>query len=241
VNKADRIRGAFELLLEAFGPQGWWPGDSPFEIAVGAVLTQGTAWNNVELALDALRARDMLSEEAIARARPDVLRSLIRPAGFQQRKQQTLTAMSSLMAGWEGGLPAFLKLEQPRLRKALLSVRGIGPETADAISLYAADQPVFVVDAYTRRYAARHGLVHKRADYDEASRVFGSAMGHDVSEMAELHALIVRLGKEYCRTVPRCAECPLRVDLSPAQARALMQEAPERPHEGTSDTCLRHP
>jgi endonuclease-3 related protein len=213
ISPENRIRAAHAALLAEFGPQHWWPGDGPFEVMVGAVLTQGTSWKNVVAALSRLREAGLLGERELASADPDAVLELIRPAGFQRRKQQTLTALAVMATEWEGGLAGLLSETTSALRERLLSLRGIGPETADAIALYAAERPVFVVDAYTRRFAERHGLARRRQTYEELSRLFSRALRGHRADMSEFHALLVRLGKTYCRPTPRCHECPLNGDL----------------------------
>jgi endonuclease-3 related protein len=200
--------------MRTFGPQHWWPGDGPFEIIVGAVLTQGTSWKNVVVALDRLREAGLLDPDSLAGARPATVRDLISPAGFIGRKQETVTALASMASRWDGGLTGLLSLDAAALRRVLLSVRGVGPETADAIALYAGGHPVFVIDTYTRRFAERHGIAQRGQSYDDLSRLFCDALSGRTDDMAEFHALLVQLGKLYCRPYPRCAECPLRGDLA---------------------------
>ena len=208
-----RIKEAYRTLLGEFGSQEWWPGDGPFEVMVGAVLTQGTSWKNVELALARLKEAGLLNETALASAEPDLVRELVRPAGFQRRKHATVQRLAVTAARRPGGLGVMLSLGPGELRELLLSIHGVGRETADAIMLYAAQHPVFVVDAYTRRFAERHRLVSPGASYERISELFSEAMGGDVHDMQEMHALVVRLGKLYCRPAARCDGCPLRADL----------------------------
>lgn len=205
----NRILAAYETLLATFGPQKWWPSDTTFETAVGAVLTQGTAWRNAELAVGNLACVGALSPEAIDAMEVERLERLIGPAGFYRRKARTIkrlvTAAGRTQESWE----RFLAQDAPALRSALLELPGIGPETADAIALYAGRRPVFVVDAYTRRFAVRHDLVRMGAGYDEVQRVFEASLPRDHQLMGEYHALIVKLGKEHCRPTPLCTSCPL--------------------------------
>ncbi len=212
-NRARRICSIYKTLLETFGPQGWWPSETTFETAIGAVLTQNTAWTNAERAIDNLRAADVLTPDSVWRTPHPMLSRLIRPAGFPKQKTKSLKELAALARrqpeGWEG----LLALEPDRLRRRLLTIPGIGPETADVILLYAAGRPVFVADAYARRLAARHGLVRHGAGYEEVKAVFEEALPPDPELMNEYHALIVRLGKEFCRARPRCAGCPLQDDL----------------------------
>jgi endonuclease-3 related protein len=214
-----RIRTVYHALLAAYGPQGWWPGGDPFETIVGAILTQNTSWKNVERALTGLRARGALAgPEALGRLTTAELEQLVRPAGFGRRKARTLRGVLE-RASQEGGLPGLFSLSDGALRGALLEVDGIGPETADSILLYAAGRPVFVVDTYARRFAARHGLVPDRAAYDDVQRLFEGALPRSVHVMNEYHALVVRLGKARCRPTPRCTGCPLHWDIALGRAR----------------------
>ena len=208
-----RVRQAYEKLLSTFGPQDWWPGGGPFEIMAGAVLTQNSAWRNAERALELMRHAGALESPTAARMSLEELERLARPAGSWRRKARTIAALARTVEVREGGLPSFLGLGTDELRETLLGVRGVGPETADAILLYAAGRPVFVVDAYARRYLERHRLADRRAPYDTVRSLFETALGGDVTALAECHALVVELGKRYCRTRPLCSECPLKADI----------------------------
>ena len=201
----------YARLAAAWGPQHWWPGDTSFEVAVGAVLTQNTAWSNVEKAIDALRSSGALSAQALTALPEMELATLIRPAGYHNMKARTLRALSAwLMRHTPHGDPAELTdADLQGLRADLLSVHGIGKETADSILLYAAGRPIFVVDTYTRRIGARLGLLPPGVDYDAAQAFFVSRLPSDTHVYNELHALIVRLAKEHCRARPLCAPCPL--------------------------------
>jgi endonuclease-3 related protein len=214
-----RVRRAFETLRTAFGPQNWWPGDGPFEIMVGAVLTQNSSWRNVERALERMRDADAMTHSAVADLPIERVEELVRPAGSWRRKARTVAALARAVERHGGGPRAFLAKEPGRLRETLLAVHGIGPETADSILLYAGGHPVFVVDAYTRRYLARHGLAPERARYADVQELFERALGGGVEALAECHALMVELGKRFCRPTPSCPECPLKGDLTKPQAR----------------------
>ncbi|MBN2564733.1 MAG: endonuclease III domain-containing protein [Candidatus Eisenbacteria bacterium] len=216
----ERIRKAYQTLLSRFGPQDCWPGGSRFEIVAGAILTQGTSWQNVVIALERLRESGMLSEHALSSAEPETVCELIRPAGFQRRKQQTLCELARMASRWEGGLDGLLSVGLEPLRRLLISIRGIGPETADAVLLYAGGYPVFVVDSYTMRFASRHRLAGRGSSYDDVSMLFANAMRGNASDMAEFHALLVKLGKLYCRPAPQCVDCPLRKDLGQCEAES---------------------
>ncbi|MBC7093887.1 endonuclease III domain-containing protein [Candidatus Bipolaricaulota bacterium] len=205
----DRLLELYQTLLAAYGPQGWWPGEGPFEVVVGAVLTQATSWRNVEQALVNLKAAGTLSPEAMANLPPDELAALIRPAGFFRQKARRLAELVAWIER-SGGLSSVLRLPTAELRASLLAVPGIGPETADSILLYAAGRPVFVVDAYTRRILTRLGLLpHEHAPYPEVTRLFTDHLPPDPGLYGEYHALLVRHGKERCRKRPRCPGCPV--------------------------------
>jgi endonuclease-3 related protein len=201
----------FRVLLEHFGPQHWWPGRTRLEVCVGAILTQNTAWTNVEHAIRNLRRARALNLPALHTAPLPHLAAWIRPAGYFNIKARRLRAFTTLVAERFGGkLEKLLALPTAELRATLLGVNGIGPETADCMVLYAARRPVFVVDAYTRRLLHRHGWCAAKAGYDELAALFTTALPHDEQLFNEFHALIVALGKNYCRTRAECAKCPLR-------------------------------
>lgn len=196
-------------LLSAYGPQGWWPGESRFEIMVGAILTQATAWRNVELALSRLKQASVFSPQGMAHLPQEELKELIRPAGFFRQKARRLQALVELILE-QGGVEALLSLPEEKLREKLLATPGIGPETADSILLYAAGYPVFVVDAYTRRILHRLGvLADEKAGYEEVQELFQGNLPRDPKLYGEYHALLVRHAKEHCRVRPRCPGCPL--------------------------------
>ena len=201
----------FKQLLEAFGPQAWWPAETPFEVMVGAVLTQNTAWTNVERAIANLKASGAFEPEALLRMPDRELAALIRPAGYYNVKARRLKALLEYFVTRYRADPARMRAEPPAmLRRELLSVNGVGPETADSILLYALGQPRFVVDAYTRRIFSRLGMVDADIDYHSLQRRFMDALPEDPTIYNEYHALIVTLGKESCRPQPKCGRCPLR-------------------------------
>ncbi len=211
------LREVYDALYAHFGPRHWWPAQSPFEMMVGAILTQNTAWTNVEKAIAELRKRRALTPRALHAAPLDTLAQWIRPAGYYNVKARRLRAFTDwLMCDYRGSLRAMFREPTDVLRAKLLAVNGIGPETADSILLYAAQRPVFVVDAYTRRFLERHGWADGSESYDEIAALFTSALPRDVRLFNEYHALIVELGKEYCRARPHCGECPLRCFLPKA-------------------------
>lgn len=209
------LREYFNALLQAYGPQSWWPGRTRFEIIVGAILTQNTSWTNVERAIRALRREKLLSPAAIARTSVEKLESLIRSSGyFRQKARKLKQFVLFLQTQHSGSLTKLFGTETSSLREHLLGLHGIGPETADAILLYAGGRAVFVVDAYTRRIMGRHGLVHERNGYEEIRGLFERSLPGDASLFNEFHALLVDVGKNFCRPKsPVCSACPLRVFL----------------------------
>ena len=212
-----RFRTVYNRLLRAYGQQHWWPGDSPFEIMVGAILTQNTAWSNVEKAIGNLLAKGKLHPRAILSARDDHLAGWLRPSGYFNIKAQRLKAFCRWYLA-SGEFTALDRLHTDELRTALLGVKGVGPETADDILLYAFNRAVFVIDAYTRRLFGRLGRFDGNEGYDEMRQAFEQALGPDVSLFNEYHALIVRHAKEVCRVRPACGQCLLARDC-PAAGR----------------------
>ncbi len=202
---------AYHALYARFGPQRWWPAETPLEVCLGAVLTQNTNWRNVERALTALRGETGLDFANLLALPEDELARLIHPTGYYKQKAARLRLLLEWLDGRCGGDLARLEpVPTGVLRRELLDIRGIGPETADSILLYALGRPVFVVDAYTRRVAARHGWVKPRGTYDDLAALFTDRLPRDVSLFNEFHALIVRLAKDFCsKRNPRCHPCPL--------------------------------
>ncbi len=200
----------YEALLERYGPQHWWPGESVIEVLIGAILTQNTAWNNVERAIGNLKTAGILSAEAILDCPRDDLAALIRPAGYFNVKAGRLQNFCLFLID-SGGVKGMGHWPTPVLRERLLSVNGIGPETADDMVLYAFQRPVFVVDAYTRRLGKRLGILGGEETYAQLSAGFAAALPAETALFNEYHALIVRHAKEICTArKPRCAECCLR-------------------------------
>lgn len=197
----------YGALYAAFGPQHWWPAKTPFEVVVGAILTQQAPWKNVEKAINNLKAAKLLTPERIANANLSLLQKLIRPAGFYRVKSKRLKEISRLYPRMKG----LSKKSVAQAREAILEMDGIGPETGDSILLYAFDMPTFVVDAYTKRFAKRYGLTAgwKKADYDRTKIFFESNVAQNVQIYNEFHALIVELGKRHCKAKPACDGCPL--------------------------------
>jgi len=206
-----QLMAMYRALFKAYGPQHWWPGDTPFEIMVGAVLTQNTAWINVEKAIGNLKRERLLSPARLRAVTPRRLAQLIRPSGYFNIKAGRLARLMAFLAGRYGGsLARMLRDDPAELRKGLLLVNGIGPETADAIMLYAAGKPVFVVDAYTKRIFDRHGLVSEDARYDHVQQLFMDSLPRNAGLFNEYHALLVMVGKRHCKkSAPRCSGCPL--------------------------------
>jgi len=204
------LKEMFDILYAALGAQNWWPAETELEMMVGAILTQNTNWNNVEKAIENLRNRDLLSVAGLRDIPISLLAEYIRPAGYYNIKARRLKNLIGLIeAEHSSDINAFLSLDADTLRAELLSVRGIGRETADSIVLYGAGRPLFVVDAYTYRILARHGIIQEEAGYDELQSLFMDNLPHDVELFKEFHALIVRTGKLYCRKKPLCPPCPL--------------------------------
>lgn len=215
----------FETMSSALGPMHWWPAKTPFEVIVGAILTQSTSWTNVERAIANLRAAHMLTPTAILKAKPARLATLVRPSGyFRQKAKKLKSFVRFLQAEYGGSLKRMFQTPTTELREKLLSVHGIGPETADSILLYAGNHPVFVVDAYTHRIFGRHGITSGKPEYENVRALFETALPRHPELWNEFHALIVNTGKNWCRkSAPRCEECPLR-SLLPAES-ALSQPA----------------
>jgi endonuclease-3 related protein len=200
----------YDLLFERFGAQHWWPGETQFEIMTGAILTQNTNWTNVEKAIGNLKRAGLLEPKRIYQFDTSKLAELIRPAGYYNIKAKRLkNFLAWLFNEYGGQLKDLDDVPTEILRGQLLSITGIGPETADSILLYALDRPVFVVDAYTARIATRHHLIDSGADYEQLRELFQSNLPEDVRLFNEYHALLVRVGKEFCRPRPNCGDCPL--------------------------------
>jgi endonuclease-3 related protein len=208
---AKMLQQVYRRLLAALGPQQWWPADSPFEVMVGAVLTQNTSWKNVERAIDNLRDVDALTIVAIEQMTDEELAETIRPAGYYRVKARRLKNLVAMIVDQHhGSLDSLFGQSTDSLREQLLTVNGIGPETADSIVLYAAEKPSFVVDAYTARILKRHGWIEPEADYYGMQQRFLDDLPRDDTELfKEYHALIVVVGKQFCKPKPQCDRCPL--------------------------------
>ena len=206
----DLIRWVYELLFASFGPQHWWPGDTPFEIMVGAILTQNTNWRNVSRAIENIKAKKLLEPKRLYKHRR-MIPALIKPSGFYRLKSRRLSAfLEYFIEQYDADINSMKRMPTARLRKELLGVTGIGQETADSILLYAVRRPVFVVDAYTRRIFSRHDLFNNKLGYERIRSLFECHMPRSPKLYNEYHALIVRCAKEFCRKHdPRCTDCPL--------------------------------
>jgi endonuclease-3 related protein len=205
----------YQTLLGALGPQHWWPGESPWEVMIGAVLVQNTAWKNVERAIANLREADLVDPRRLLVLPAEELAELVRPAGYFRLKTKRLRSlMEFVVQRYDGSLEALRNADWRQLRAELLGVHGIGPETADSILLYALEHPVLVVDTYTHRVFARHGWIGYEADYHQLQEYLTSELPVDAAIYNELHALLVNVGHHYCRRQPECDDCPLR-DLLP--------------------------
>ncbi len=202
------LRAVYRRLHAAYGPQHWWPGDTRFEIMVGAVLTQNAAWINVERAIANLKRAKALTPERIVAAPHARLARWLKPSGYFNVKAGRLKSLCRWLIA-HGGVRALARLDTHDLRAELIAVHGVGPETADDIVLYAFERPVFVIDAYTRRLFARLGFVKGNEGYETLRHFFEHALGPDVPVYNEYHALIVRHAKDVCRVKPRCADCGL--------------------------------
>lgn len=207
----EKLHVIFDKMFGHFGHRGWWPGDSEFEICVGAILTQSVSWKNVAKAIDNLKNAGLLELDKMYRADPEAIEKCIIPTLYYRQKTKKLKAfVNNITENYAGSLSAFLGKDLDELRKELLRLHGIGPETADSIILYAANQPVFVVDAYTRRIFVRLGLFKDDITYSEMQEFFMRHLTPDLQFYNEYHALIVGVGNRFCsHKKPKCAECPL--------------------------------
>lgn len=207
----------FELLFSAYGPQGWWPAESPFEVMIGAVLVQNTNWSNVRKAIDSLNAAGVLSPQGILSLPAESLEELIRPAGYFRIKAKRLRSLIAFFIdAYAADIDQMRSVDMDKLRKQLLGVHGIGPETADSILLYAVEKPALVVDAYAQRVYTRHNWVPHNSSYDQLQSHIASEFPANAASYNEFHALLVEVGKRHCRSAPHCDGCPLQ-PLLPAE------------------------
>lgn len=208
---SDRIRAIHDHLLDVYGPQHWWPGDGRDEIIIGAVLTQNTAWRNVVRAIDGLKEAGMCDLPSLALSTPEEIAPLIRPSGYYNLKARRLHAVASWFApNGRARFGAIAKMPTETLRAELLRVPGVGRETADSILLYALERPSFVSDTYTLRIFSRHGFAEEGTDYETLRGIVSAPLPVEVRLYNEFHALLVKIGHNFCKPTPRCAACPLR-------------------------------
>ncbi len=206
-----KLKQIYDSLYLEFGPQNWWPGETPFEIMVGAILTQNTNWGNVEKAIANLKNANLLDPQKLLKLAPEHLAELIRPAGYYNIKTKRLRNFLKFFNDeYDCSVEQMKAISLETLREQLLSVNGIGRETADSILLYALDKPIFVCDAYTYRLLVRHDIISEDVSYDDIQALFMDNLPHDVKLFNEFHALIVRTGKEFCRPKQKCEKCPLK-------------------------------
>ena len=200
----------YNILLSTFGPQNWWPAETELEMMVGAILTQNTSWNNVEKAILNLKEKSLLSIQKLSQIPAPILAEYIRPAGYYNLKVKRLKNLINFIVDrYNGDINTLFSLDTEAIREELLTVKGIGLETADSIVLYGAGRPIFVVDTYTHRILTRHGLIEEEAGYNDLQSFFMDNLPNDVELFKEYHALIVKTGKDFCRRESRCSECPL--------------------------------
>ena len=198
----------YDLLFAKYGPQHWWPADAPFEVITGAILTQSAAWANVEKAIDNLKTADALSPAELRNMPADDLARLLYSCGYYNAKARKLKAFAKhLHENHEDNLNHLFDQPVDELRKELMSIHGVGNETADSIILYAAEKPVFVIDAYTRRIFSRLGFDQADSKYEDFQHLFMDALPRDTRVFNEYHALLVRHGKEVCKKTPLCKDC----------------------------------
>ncbi|MGQ9650166.1 MAG: endonuclease III domain-containing protein [Phycisphaerae bacterium] len=207
---SQTLRTFYDAMYKALGPQHWWPAQTPTEVIIGAILTQNTAWRNVERAIDNLKQAKALDWNRLHEVSLDDLAELIRPAGtFNVKARRLKSFIQWFHERFDLDLDRMFEMSVSSLREELLGIPGIGRETADAILLYAGQKPSFVVDAYTARILYRHHLIDRSADYDEIKELFESHLPDDVRLFNEYHALLVDVGKKHCRPKARCEGCPL--------------------------------
>ncbi len=203
----------YQQLFQYYGPQNWWPAEDAFEVIVGAVLTQNTAWHNVEMALESLRKQDLLSWPSLLDLSVDELETSIRSAGFYQRKAECIQSICRWLEGHQG-IEQIKQYDSTKIRKTLIKIKGIGPETADAILLYAFDKPAFVIDKYTHRIFCRLAGFNRLYNYHNLQTGFINQLEENVAEYQEYHALIVEHAKVHCKNTPSCLTCPINQSCS---------------------------
>jgi endonuclease-3 related protein len=210
MSKKRKILRIYKILDDYYGDLKWWPANGPFEVIVGAILTQNTNWRNVQRAVDNLRLENLLIPERLRRAEDKLIESLIKPCGYYRVKTRRLRKfLDFFFDEYESSIEGMFSGDWGELRKKLLKVNGIGEETADSILLYAGQKPVFVVDQYTKRICSRHGLIDERAAYGEVQRLFMERLPAEAALYNQCHALLVNAAKDFCKKEPRCSLCPL--------------------------------
>lgn len=238
-NAPLRLRALYERLLSIYGPQHWWPAKTPLEVVAGAYLTQNTAWTSVERSLENLEAHGLLTIEGLRGVSEEELRTHIRPSGYMNRKVAAIKAFIAFLDRYYDGSLEKLAEESPEIvREHLLALPGVGPETADAILLYALGQPAMVVDEYLRRVVIRHDLLPAGSKYAEIQDLACSAFEKEPPETRaqhynEFHAVIVQVGKQHCGREPKCEDCPLLFDL-PINEESFAPEGRRSPARGKS-------
>ncbi|MCX8031159.1 MAG: endonuclease III domain-containing protein [Thermodesulfovibrionales bacterium] len=210
MNNTNSLIKFYNLLSAFYGPQNWWPAETPFEVIIGAILTQNTSWTNVEKAIKNLRKENLLSPEKLRDISYLQLSEIIRPSGYYRIKAQRIKAFVNFFyENYKGNLELLKEQKIEKIRFQLLSIKGIGKETADSILLYALEKPIFVVDIYTKRLLSRHQILNFKASYEEFQALFHDQITPDVQIYNEYHALIVKVGKDFCKATPICKGCPL--------------------------------
>lgn len=209
-SKESILKHIYKLLFMHYGERHWWPADSAFEVIIGAILTQNTAWKNVEKAIANLKKANKLSPDKLYSLPISEITKLIKPSGFYNQKAKRVKLLVKyLIEKYNGNIEMMCEKQILELRNELLSINGIGKETADSIILYACNKPIFVVDAYTYRVFSRHGLIDEQMGYDEIQAMFMDNLEHNTKIFNEYHALIVEIAKDFCKTKPLCDACPL--------------------------------
>jgi len=212
----------YRTLYRAYGPRHWWPGDTSFEVMVGAILTQNTSWRNVEKAIQKLKGKEVLNPRGMHRLKKSQLAPLIKSSGYYRIKTDRLKFfVDFFFEEYDGNVKKMGGERLEVLREKLLGVKGVGPETADSILLYGLKKPIFVVDAYTKRILSRHGLISERASYEEVQKLFMDHLPLDEKLFNEYHALLVYLGKTMCKKMPRCELCPIKDIAHSAERKAI--------------------
>ena len=207
----NRLLKIYRLLFRTYGPQHWWPGDTPFEVMVGAILTQNTSWKNVEKSMNRLKEEGVLHPERMHRLKTSDLASMIRSSGYFRIKADRLKEFLLFLHNeFNGDWMKMKRVPLKELREKLLGVKGIGPETADSILLYGLEKPIFVVDACTKRVLLNHGVISEKASYKEVQDLFMENLPSDERLFNEYHALLVHLGKWVCKKTPKCDICPIK-------------------------------